>query len=96
MKTLNLFIFCLLLHFANAQEKSLLWQISGNGLAKPSYLYGTIHLICPNDYFMTDSTKAAFARTEQVYLELDMDDPSIMSKMMRTAMFSDGKNSKIT
>lgn len=94
MKTLNLFIFCLLLHFANAQEKSLLWQISGNGLAKPSYLYGTIHLICPNDYFMTDSTKAAFARTEQVYLELDMDDPSIMSKMMRTAMFSDGKKLK--
>lgn len=94
MKTLNLFIFCLLLHFANAQEKSLLWQISGNGLAKPSYLYGTIHLICPNDYFMTDSTKAAFAKTEQVYLELDMDDPSIMSKMMRTAMFSDGKKLK--
>lgn len=94
MKTLNLFIFCLLLHFANAQEKSLLWQISGNGLTKSSYLYGTIHLICPNDYFMTDSTKAVFARTEQVYLELDMDDPSIMSKMMRTAMFSDGKKLK--
>jgi uncharacterized protein YbaP (TraB family) len=24
---------------------SLLWQISGNGLKKPSYLFGTHHLI---------------------------------------------------
>jgi uncharacterized protein YbaP (TraB family) len=94
MKTLQTFVFFLFTFLANAQEKSLLWQISGNGLTKPSYLYGTIHLICPNDYFMTDSTKAAFAKTEQVYLELDMDDPSMMSKMMRTAMFSDGKKLK--
>ena len=28
-----------------ANEKSLLWVISGNGLDKPSYLYGTIHMI---------------------------------------------------
>lgn len=94
MKTLTLFILCLFGHFVNAQEKSLLWQISGNGLSRPSYVYGTIHLICPKDYFMTDSTKAAFAKTEQVYLELDMDDPSMMSKMMQTAMFSDGKKLK--
>ncbi|MBK8193090.1 MAG: hypothetical protein IPK76_07745 [Lewinellaceae bacterium] len=26
-------------------EKSVFWKISGNGLKKPSYLYGTIHLI---------------------------------------------------
>jgi uncharacterized protein YbaP (TraB family) len=34
--------------FSNAQEleKSLLWKISGNGLNKPSYLFGTIHLTC--------------------------------------------------
>ena len=31
----------------NAQaSQSLLWRISGNGLSSPSYLYGTIHLIC--------------------------------------------------
>lgn len=26
-------------------EKSLVWKITGNGLKKPSYLFGTIHLI---------------------------------------------------
>lgn len=94
MKTFQVLIFCVLTHFIQAQNKSLLWEISGNGLSKPSYLYGTIHLICPSDYFLTDSTKAAFAKTDQVYLELDMDDPSMMSKMMKTAMFTDGKKLK--
>lgn len=94
MKTIKLLIFCLATFVATAQEKSLLWKISGNGLSKPSYLFGTIHLICPNDFLMSDSTKAAFGKTEQVYLELDMDDPTMMPKMMKTAMFSDGKKLK--
>ena len=41
-------------------ENSLLWEVSGNGLSKPSYLYGTIHMICGNDYFLSEKTKKAF------------------------------------
>lgn len=94
MKTLKTLALCLFSFFTNAQEKSLLWEISGNGLSKPSYLYGTIHVICPKDYFMTDSTKAAFDKTDQVYLELDMDDPSMMTKMTQTMMLPNGKKMK--
>jgi uncharacterized protein len=94
MKTIKVLLFCLMSYVATAQEKSLLWEISGNGLSKSSYLYGTIHLICPKDFFLSDSTKAAFGKAEQVYLELDMDDPTLMGKMMKTAMFSDGKKLK--
>ena len=36
----------------NSNEKSLLWEIAGNGLSKSSFLYGTIHMICGNDYFL--------------------------------------------
>ena len=54
-------------------EKSLLWQISGNGLEKPSYLYGTIHMLCKDDAVLSDSLIAAIQNTERVYLELDMD-----------------------
>lgn len=79
---------------AFSQEKSLLWEVSGNGLAKPSYVYGTIHMICPKDYLMTDSTKSVFGRAEQVYLELDMDDPTLMTKMMQTSMLTNGKKLK--
>jgi uncharacterized protein YbaP (TraB family) len=86
-----LFTFCFSAH---SQEKSLLWEITGNGLTKPSYVYGTIHMICPKDYLMTDSTKATFERAEQVYLELDMDDPTLMAKMMQTSMLTNGKKLK--
>lgn len=30
-------------------EKTVLWEVSGNGLENPSYLFGTIHIICPDD-----------------------------------------------
>src|SRR5436853_3718333 len=36
-------------------EKTLLWQVSGNGLEKPSYLFGTIHMICSEDAVLSDS-----------------------------------------
>jgi uncharacterized protein len=94
MKTIRLILFCLFAHVIHAQEKSLLWEISGNGLSKPSYVYGTIHVICPNDYFLTDSTKASFQKAEQVYLELDMDDPTMMTKMTQTMMLTNGKKMK--
>jgi uncharacterized protein YbaP (TraB family) len=47
-KTLNVFfVFVLTILTASAQKNqypSLLWQISGNGLQKPSYLFGTMHV----------------------------------------------------
>jgi len=54
-------------------EKTLLWQISGNGLQKPSYLFGTIHLVCEEDALLSDSLKSAIQNTEQVYFEVDLD-----------------------
>ena len=54
-------------------EKSLLWEISGNGLKKPSYLYGTIHMICKDDAALGDSLVAAIEKSDRVYFEVDMD-----------------------
>lgn len=75
--------------FSNAQEleKSLLWKISGNGLNKPSYLFGTIHLTC--DTSLDENTLNALEATEQLYLELDMDDKSIQMQMMKLMMMKD-------
>ena len=60
-------------------EKSLLWEISGNGLSKSSYLYGTIHMICANDYFLSDKTKKAFDSTDNLVLEVNLADPKEIS-----------------
>lgn len=73
------------------QEKSLLWEISGNDLKQNSYLFGTMHIMCQGDVKMTPKIQTAFDKTESVLLELDMDDPSIMMKMMQASLSQDGK-----
>jgi uncharacterized protein len=88
MKTFSL-IFCLIfLHFSaftqTPTEKSLLWEISGNGLQKSSYLYGTIHVICPDELVLSEKTKENFEKTEQIFLELDLDDPELTANMQRS------------
>lgn len=53
-------------------EKSLVWKITGNGLKKPSYLYGTIHLIPKKDYAMPESVREALDNCKTVAFEIDM------------------------
>lgn len=40
-----------------AQENAILWKISGNGLDKDSYILGTMHLMCEEDYLLKDKIK---------------------------------------
>ncbi len=61
-------------------ENTLLWRISGKGLTQPSYLFGTIHLLCADDLGLSDSLRAAIRTSDKVYLELDMDN---MFEMMQ-------------
>jgi len=65
---------------AQSLEKTLLWKISGNGLTSSSYLYGTIHATC--NFTIDDNTSMALKNTEQLYLELDMDDPALQTAMI--------------
>ncbi|MDB5228597.1 MAG: TraB/GumN family protein [Bacteroidota bacterium] len=51
---------------------SLLWQISGNGLTKPSYLYGTIHIIGEGDYFLGKNVLKKLHKSEALVMELDL------------------------
>ncbi|MBD0377659.1 MAG: TraB/GumN family protein [Flavisolibacter sp.] len=64
---------------------TLLWRISGKNLTKPSYLFGTIHLLCADDIVLSDSLKRAIQKSDKVYLELDMDNVfemlSVVNKM---------------
>ncbi len=59
--------------FAQNENNTLLWKISGNGLEKPSYLFGTIHLICAEDAALSDNMKKAISDCDEVYFEVDMD-----------------------
>jgi uncharacterized protein len=58
-------------------EKTLLWEVSGKGLAKPSYLFGTIHTGCAKNLVLSARQKEAIAKSQQLYLEIDLNDSSI-------------------
>jgi uncharacterized protein YbaP (TraB family) len=75
-------------------EKSLLWKIEGKGLAKPSYLYGTIHIMCPDDIDVKPQIRSAFNSTEQLYLEIDMSDISGAMGMLFGMTMNDGSSLK--
>lgn len=72
-KFLLLTFFALSLLAGSAQQNTLLWRISGNGLQQPSYLFGTMHLLCAEDIDLSDSLRSAISRSNNVYLELQMD-----------------------
>lgn len=78
----------------NAQklENSTLWKIEGNGLEQPSYLFGTIHITC--DATIEDDVKKALEETTKIVMELDMDDPSMQTKMLNGMYLKDGKTIK--
>lgn len=90
MKKLALLLGLFLALFSNAQteKKSLLWKISGNGLSKESFLFGTIHIAC--DATLSNKVLTALDKTDQLCLELDMDDPSMQMQMMSKMMMKDG------
>ncbi|MBM3451856.1 MAG: TraB/GumN family protein [Bacteroidetes bacterium] len=62
--------------FGNAQlykpENSLLWEISGNGLKKKSYLFGTFHSNQKDLFGFSDTLFYALDKVELVALETDI------------------------
>jgi len=55
------------------ENNTLLWKISGNGIEKPSYLFGTIHMLCADDAVLSSNMKKAIRNCDEVYFEVDMD-----------------------
>jgi len=77
---------------ANAQESALLWKIEHEELENPSYLFGTIHLICQEDMIDFPAVDSLFAQVDQVVFELDFSDPELAQKMMRHSQNSEGNH----
>lgn len=66
--------------------KTVLWKISGNGLDKPSYLFGTFHMLCKDDLIISDKAKKAFAGTSQLVIETNIFDPAEIKLAQKEVM----------
>lgn len=88
MKNLSSTLFTLVLFLVTSvgftqNENSLLWKVSGNGLEKPSYVFGTIHMICEEDYFFTDQFQKALSNSDVLATEIDFSNMQEMMEMQQ-------------
>ena len=70
---------------------TLLWRISGKGTTRPSWLFGTMHILCASDARLTDSLKAAIASCDEVYFEINLSDMSDMLNSIKYMRMNDDK-----
>ena len=71
---LSLCLFSSSVNFSqNNTVNSLLWQVSGNGLQKPSYLFGTYHFLSNGFIDAMKAVKNAYKATDGVIGELIID-----------------------
>lgn len=53
-------------------KNSLLYKITGNGLKKPSYLLGTMHMISGKDFYLREKVLKAMNKCSIYYMEVDL------------------------
>lgn len=70
--------------FAQKLENTLLWKVEGEGI-KPSWVFGTIHIMPQADFEVHPKVSEAIGKADQMALEIDMSDPGIQGKMMQNA-----------
>lgn len=90
MKINIIFLLILTISFASygqTKYNSLCWKISGNGLEKDSYLYGTFHTADKRVFEFKDGVEDAFIEADIYAMELNMD--SIDKVAMMKAMVMD-------
>lgn len=57
----------------NKSDHQLLWKVSGNGLEKPSYIFGTMHVRDPRAFEFSDSMVTIFEQCEAMSMEIHPD-----------------------
>jgi uncharacterized protein YbaP (TraB family) len=74
----------------STSDNTLLWEITGKGLDSPSYLFGTMHILCANDAKLSANMKQVIKDCNQVYFEIDMDDMQEVMGAVKYLRMNDG------
>src|SRR5688572_11722162 len=71
-------------------NNALRWEITGKGLDSPSYLFGTMHILCADDAKLSPNMKQVIRDCNQVYFEIDMDDMQEVMGAVKYLRMNDG------
>lgn len=62
-------------------DRSLLWEISGNGLSQPSYLYGSVHILPKEDFRISQKVNEKFKKCKSLVLENNLTAPEFTNNI---------------
>ncbi|MCE3074952.1 TraB/GumN family protein [Chryseobacterium gwangjuense] len=65
------------------RENSILWEVTGNGLSKPSYITGTCHIMCSKDFEIKPKVLKALEKSDSFVMEINYTDPAEMIALQR-------------
>ena len=72
----------------------IFYKISGKGLAKPSYLFGTVHVICTADMFSQEKLGSYLDQTDRLVMEINLGEAGEMAEMAQGLTLPEGKTLK--
>jgi len=71
---------------------SSLWEISGNGLRHNSYLLGTLHVMCHEQFRVSEQLLDLLSKSSQLILEIDLSDPNYLVAFQQGMFMPDGQH----
>jgi uncharacterized protein YbaP (TraB family) len=79
--------------WTNAQ--SLLYKVTGENIQHPVYIYGTIHALPQDDFFMDDVVVEKLTKSEKLVMEIDMSNPNMAMEVQSAMMMKDNSMDKL-
>ncbi|WP_179315205.1 TraB/GumN family protein [Winogradskyella undariae] len=79
-------VFTLTFSFSQAQKKiklenSVLWKIEHSELKEPSYVLGTLHVMCKDDFEISKKITQTLQNVDALVLEINLSDPKEIKAM---------------
>jgi uncharacterized protein YbaP (TraB family) len=88
----NTLLLCLFTLTFLSSKAQLLYKIEGKNLEKPSFIYGTIHIMPEKDFIISESVKSALKSCNELAMEIDLNmDLKTQIEMIKLSMLPDGK-----
>src|SRR5690606_3097131 len=76
------------------EEQTVLWKVSSPHFPGPSYIFGTMHILCDADAKLSDALKNVIAEVDKVYFEIELDNMTEMMGSFRDFNMLDGQSLK--
>ncbi len=88
--------FLILINTAHAQSyqkvaDAVLWEITGKDLQKKSWIFGTLHMICPEDFYVFPGVEEALKQAGKIVVELDITDPEVTEEIRQSMIMGEGQ-----